>query len=144
MEKKIQIAVSVSVQAPIENVWTYWTEPEHIKGWNHASIDWHTTTAENELRENGHFSYRMEAKDGSAGFDFSGVYKIIRPFKEIDYELDDLRKVRITFESIEDEVVIKETFEAESSLFTEMQKAGWQSILDQFKIYAEKIQAGNK
>jgi len=138
MEKRKQITVSASVNVPVDYVWTYWTEPEHILGWNHASEDWHTQAAENDLRENGRFLYRMEAKDGSYGFDFTGVYKKIIPFKEIDYELDDSREVRITFESKEDKSVITETFEAESTQSVKMQKAGWQSILDHFKIYAEK------
>jgi uncharacterized protein YndB with AHSA1/START domain len=141
MEKRKRITVSVCVKVPMEYVWTYWTKPKHILGWNHASEDWHTQAAENDLRENGRFLYRMEAKDGSYGFDFGGVYKKIIPFKEIDYELGDFRKVRITFLSKAGESVVTETFEAESALSVKMQKAGWQSILDHFKIYAEKTYA---
>lgn len=144
MEKKNPITVSVSVNVPIENVWKYWTEPEHIQGWNYASEEWHTPTAENDLRENGSFLYRMEAKDGSFGFDFGGVYKKISPFKVIEYELDDFRKVSITFESKEGRILITETFEAESTTSFKMQEAGWQSILDHFKTYAEETHAVKK
>lgn len=140
MEKR-KITVRVSVNVPIENVWKYWTKPEHIQGWNQASEEWHTPTAENDLRENGSFLYRMEAKDGSFGFDFEGVYKKIDPFKVIEYELDDSRKVSITFESEGGETVITETFEAESTQSAKLQEAGWQSILDHFKMYAEETLA---
>lgn len=143
MEKNKQITVSVSVNVPIENVWKYWTEPEHIVEWNYASEEWHTPAAENDLRENGSFLYRMEAKDGSFGFDFGGVYKKISPLKVIEYELGDLRKVRITFEAEEAKTVITETFEAETSMSFITQEAGWQSILDHFKIYAEETLAEN-
>ncbi|MDF2483862.1 MAG: hypothetical protein K0R46_30 [Herbinix sp.] len=133
-----KITIKATVDAPIEKVWRYWTEPEHIKLWNNASEDWHTTAAENDLKVGGTFLSRMEAKDGSFGFDFSGVYDEVLLHKTIAYTLGDTRTVKITFTSEDEKTKVVETFEAESENSIEMQEAGWQSILDNFKRYAEK------
>lgn len=132
------ITVETTVNAPIEKVWAYWTEPEHIKKWNSASDDWHTPKAENDLREGGSFSSRMEAKDGSMGFDFGGTYTTVMNKKEIAYTMGDDRKVSVTFDGHGDHTHIVESFDAESENSPEMQKAGWQSILDNFKKYTEE------
>lgn len=137
MNSSQEITIQVSVQARIEKVWDYWTSPIHIKTWNTASEDWHTTKSENDLRVGGRFCARMEAKDGSMGFDFSGKYDSIKIHEHIAYTLDDQRKVSITFTPTENEVVISETFEAESENPIDMQRFGWQCILDHFKTYVE-------
>jgi uncharacterized protein YndB with AHSA1/START domain len=136
-EYNMEIAIKATVNAPVETVWKYWTEPEHIKKWNNASEDWHTTAAENDLRVGGTFFSRMEAKDGSFGFDFSGVYDEIKLYEVIAYTLGDSRKVKITFVSKENKTEVLETFEAERTHSIEMQEAGWQAILDNFKRYTE-------
>lgn len=136
MNKKITIKANVN--APIEKIWEYWTGPEHIKQWNHASEDWHTTFAENDLKIGGRFLSRMEAKNGSFGFDFSGVYDEIVLYKKIDYTLDDDRKVMIDFESEGNKTYITMVFEAETENSIELQKSGWQAILDNFKFYTEE------
>lgn len=134
---RTKITISASINAPIEEVWKRWTHPEDIVGWNHASDDWHTPRAENDLSRGGHFNYRMEARDGSFGFDFSGVYDLVIINKQIDYTLDDDRIVKILFTAAGDQTEITETFEAEGTNAIELQRFGWQSILDNFKKYAE-------
>lgn len=141
-EDKIEITIKATVDAPVETVWKYWTEPEHIKRWNNASEDWHTTATENDLRIGGKFLSRMEAKDGSFGFDFSGIYDEVKLYEKIAYTLDDERKVKITFVSEEKTTKVVETFEAENTHSVEMQEAGWQSILNNFKRYAEEQISG--
>jgi uncharacterized protein YndB with AHSA1/START domain len=131
------ITVETVVQAPIEDVWELWTSPEHIVNWNKASDDWHTPKAENELRPGGKFLYRMEATDGSTGFDFSGTYTEVEEGELIMYLIDGGRKVSVSFEPENDGTRIVESFEAEDTHSIEMQEAGWQAILDQFKRYAE-------
>ncbi len=131
------ITVENTVNAPIEKVWRFWTEPEHIKKWNNASEDWHTPHAENDLRVGGKFVSRMEAKDGSFGFDFGGVYDAVEENKYIEYRLDDERKVKIFFTPGENETKVVETFEAENTYPIEMQRDGWQAILNNFKKYTE-------
>ncbi len=138
MIHKDTITVETSVNAPIEKVWEFWTKPEHITKWNAASDDWHTTRAENDLRIGGKFLSRMEAKDGSFGFDFEGIYDSIIPNKKISYTLLDDRKVTITFSSTDNGVQITETFEAETENTLELQKFGWQAILKNFKNQVEK------
>lgn len=135
---KQKITIKTIINAPVEKVWTYWTEPEHIKKWNNASEDWHTTKAENDLRVGGKFSSRMEAKDGSFGFDFGGIYDEVKVYDFISYTLGDERKVSITFVGSQDKTEITEEFEAENENSIEMQEMGWQSILDNFKIYTEE------
>lgn len=131
------VTVSSLVDAPIDKVWRLWTEPDHIKQWNHASEDWHTTEAENDLRAGGKFRSRMEAKDKSMGFDFEGVYEEIQVYHLIQYRLEDDRKVTISFVSEGEQTKVVETFDAESMNPLEMQRQGWQAILDNFKKYVE-------
>jgi len=135
MDTSKKITVETTVPAAVEKVWKYWTEPEHITKWNTASDEWHTPYAENDLQIGGKFLSRMEAKDGSFGFDFSGVYDDVKLNDRISYNLDDGRNVTITFISQGNETKIIETFEAENSNPIEMQEAGWQAILDNFRTY---------
>ena len=134
---KTTITIGTTVQAPVEKVWDFWTTPHHIIHWNQASDDWQTTRAENDLRVGGKFMARMEAKDGSFGFDFEGVYDHVEPHKSIAYTLGDDRRVKITFTSKGNETEVEEIFEAENTHPEEMQRSGWQSILDNFKKYVE-------
>jgi len=110
---------------------------EHITKWNSASEDWHTPRATNDLRTGGKFTSRMEAKDGSVGFDFGGTYSEVKPNQRIAYTMDDGRKVSITFSGDNKSTKVVESFEAESVNSTELQRGGWQSILDNFKKYTE-------
>lgn len=135
---KTKITVEAMVKAPVEKVWQLWTTPEHIMQWNNASPDWCTPKAENNLREGGQFVYRMEAKDGSFGFDFGGMYDTIIANKQIAYTLGDGRKVNITFTANGRETKVTETFEAENQNSVELQRDGWQAILNNFKKYAEE------
>lgn len=138
MDTKKTITVQAVINSPVENVWNLWTTPGHITKWNNASDDWHTPRAENDLRVGEKFLYRMEAKDGSFGFDFVGVYDEIKMNELISYTLDDEREVQVTFMKNNDvETTIVETFEAESTNSLEMQRAGWEAILDNFKKYVE-------
>lgn len=131
------ITIETTIQAPISKVWDCWTRPEHIMQWSNASDEWHTPHAENDLRLGGSFRSRMEAKDGSAGFDFGGVYDTVVEHKEIAYTMQDGRKVRINFDGEEETTRVTETFDAESESPAEMQRHGWQSILDNFRKYVE-------
>lgn len=132
------ITIETIVKKPISQVWDKYTLPEHIMNWNNASEDWHTPSAENDLRVGGTFNYRMEAKDGSDGFDFSGIYDEVKLNKEIAYSLGDDRKVVTKFIEEADGVKIIVAFEAEETHSLEMQKSGWKAILDNFKRYAER------
>src|SRR6185295_11618551 len=116
------ITVESTVKAPVEKVWKFWTEPTHIKNWNNASDDWHTPSAENDLRVGGKFSARMEAKDGSFGFDFGGVYDEVKLHQVIAYTLGDGRKVNVKFAASGNETKVTETFEAEGTNSLEMQQ----------------------
>lgn len=133
-----KITVQAVVQAPVEKVWECWTEPKHITKWNQASDEWHAPYAENDLRAGGKFLTRMEAKDGSFGFDFSGVYDDVKEHEAIAYSLGDGRKVEITFIAQGNETKVVETFDAESTHSIEQQQAGWQAIMDNFKTYTEQ------
>lgn len=137
--EKTIITVRTSVNAPVEKVWKLWTDPKHILHWNYASDDWYTPRAENDLRTGGKFLIRMEAKDNSTGFDFSGEYSKVRKYREIGYTIADGRKVSVTFIPNEkgNETKVTETFEAEQTNPLEMQHAGWKAILENFKNYAE-------
>jgi uncharacterized protein YndB with AHSA1/START domain len=137
MENK-KITVETLVPLPVEKVWHFWTSPEHIKKWNNASPDWHTPAAENDLRENGRFNYRMEAKDGSGGFDFEGAYTEVMEQKKIKYRLSDGREVEILFKPVDNATFIEETFDAEAENSVEAQRNGWQAILENFREYAER------
>lgn len=136
-KEKTVITVQTIVNAPVAKVWRYWTTPEHITKWNNASPDWHTPRAENDLRPGGRFTARMEAKDGSMGFDFGGVYSQVKEHALIAYTLDDARKVSISFAGNDTATTVTESFEAEDVNSIELQKGGWQSILDNFKKYTE-------
>jgi uncharacterized protein YndB with AHSA1/START domain len=136
-QEKTIITVENTINAPVEKVWKYWAKPEHITKWNNASNDWHSPRAENDLRTGGNFVYRMEAKDGSMGFDFGGVYDVVRPNEYIEYTIGDGRKVKVTFSNKGNTTNVVETFEAENTNSVEMQKGGWQAILDNFRKYTE-------
>jgi uncharacterized protein YndB with AHSA1/START domain len=135
--EKTNITIQTTIDAPVEKVWELWTAPEHITKWCFASDDWHAPSAENDLRAGGKFSSRMEAKDGSMGFDFGGVYETVKTNELIEYVLGDDRRVKITFKQNGDQTEVVETFEAESTNPVEMQRGGWQAILDNFKKYVE-------
>ena len=134
---KTTVTVENIVKAPVEKVWKLWTLPEHITKWNNASNDWHSPFAENDLSVGGKFLFRMEAKDGSLGFDFSGVYNDLKTNELIAYTIGDGRKVKITFSSSGNETKVVEVFETENINPIEMQRGGWQAILDNFKKYVE-------
>ena len=133
------ITITATVNAPVETVWDAWSNPEHIKKWNSASDDWHTPHAENDLRTGGKFLSRMEAKDGSWGFDFGGEYDEVVTHKKIAYTMGDGRKVNVLFEPVAEGVTITETFDPETQNSLEMQRDGWQAILDNFKKYTEGL-----
>lgn len=132
-----KISVETTIHAPIEQVWRAYSTPEDIVQWNAASDDWHTTASTVDLREGGDFSSRMEAKDGSAGFDFAGTYTKIVPNRLIEYAFGD-RAAQITFDEAADGSHVRVTFDAEETNPIEMQRAGWQAILDNFKRYVER------
>ena len=144
MENNKTVTVETTVAAPIKKVWQLWTMPEHIIQWNNASDDWHTPHAENDLRVGGKFLSRMEAKDGSFGFEFDGVYSEVVENQRLAYTLDDERKVNITFSSQADGTKIIEVFEPENENPIELQQGGWQAILNNFKKYAETATATPK
>ncbi len=133
-----KITVEVFVSTPREKAWQYWTAPEHIVKWNFASDDWSAPRAENDLRVGGKFKYRMEAKDGSAGFDFEGTYTAVEEYEKIEYVLADERRVVVELREQEGGCKITETFDAEGENSLELQKAGWQAILDNFKKCVEE------
>ncbi len=131
------ITVYTTVQAPLEKVWQYFTMPAHISQWYFASPDWHAPAAESDLRAGGTFKIRMEAKDGSFGFDFEGVYTAVQTLAQIDYAMSDGRAVCILFEETAAGVLVTETFDPETENPIDMQRSGWQMILDNFKQYVE-------
>lgn len=131
------ITVNNTINAPVKKVWEYWTKPEHITLWNNASDDWYTPSAENDLRVGGKFIARMEAKDGSMGFDFGGVYDAVKENEYIEYTMDDGRKVIVRFTSKGDQTDVVESFDAEETNSIDMQRDGWQAILNNFKKYTE-------
>jgi len=132
------ITIETTISAPIAQVWETWTSPEHIQHWNFASPDWHCPKATSDLKVGGEFHYEMAAKDGSFSFDFWGTFQQIEEGKMIASVLGDGRNMQVTFEATEAETKVVEQFEPESQNPEEMQKAGWQMILDNFKSYAEK------
>ncbi|MHB1048625.1 MAG: SRPBCC family protein [Bacteroidota bacterium] len=134
---KTTITVQVTVNSPVEKAWKIWNAPEHITKWCTASPDWHTPRAENDLRVGGRLFSRMEAKDGSAGFDFVATYTDIVNHKTIAYTMEDGRKVKITFSTDEKTTTLVETFDAENENPVEMQREGWQTILNNFKAHVE-------
>ena len=135
--EKTAITVETTVKAPIEKVWKYWSAPEHITKWCQASDDWHAPKAENDLRVEGKFSTTMAAKDGNVSFDFEGVYTNVEEYKTIEYAMADGRKVQIQFSSQGDETKVTEIFDPENTHPIELQRGGWQAILDNFKKHVE-------
>ena len=134
---KTAITVRVLIDSPIDRVWKIWTTPEDIVKWNYASEDWHSPHVYSDLRVGGTFNYRMEARDGSYGFDFKGVYNKVNINELIEYTIDDSRKVKINFSTLDGKTEIVETFEAENVNSFDMQRDGWQAILDNFKKVVE-------
>ena len=132
-----KITVQADINAEPKKVWDFYTRPEHITKWNFASDDWHCPSATNDMRAGGKYSARMEAKDGSFGFDFGGTYDKVINNELIDYTMGDGRKVKVTFTSNGNETKVVETFDAEDQNPNEMQKGGWQAILNNFKKYTE-------
>jgi len=132
----MKLSVEIIVQAPIEKVWHAYTSPEAIKIWNAASDDWHTTSATVDLRVGGIFSSRMEAKDGSMGFDFAGTYTKIEVCKLIEYTFGD-RTAQVSFQDTSSGIRLNVTFDAETTYSEEQQLQGWQAILANFKKYVE-------
>lgn len=139
-----KITVQTLVNAGIEKVWECWTNPEHVMQWNNASADWHTPKASNDLRVGGQFSYTMASRDGAMSFDFGGVYTAVEQHRLIEYALGDSRQVSVKFSEEENGVSVIETFDPEKINSLELQQAGWQAILDNFKKHCESEDAGAK
>jgi uncharacterized protein YndB with AHSA1/START domain len=136
MDKKA-ITVETVVNAPISKVWDYFNKPEHITHWAFASDDWEALSAENDLRTGGRFKTVMAAKDKSTSFDFGGTYTNVVEHKVIEYDMDDARHVKVEFNETPEGVKVSETFELEGENPEDMQRSGWQAILDNFKKYVE-------
>nr|WP_315162814.1 SRPBCC family protein [uncultured Flavobacterium sp.] len=131
------ITVQSTINASMEKIWELWTAPEHVMKWNNASEDWHTPFAENDLKVGGKFKYTMASTDGTMRFDFEGVYTNVVNPSLIEYEIADGRKVKIVFEKDAGGIKVIESFDPETVNPEEMQKNGWQAILDNFKKYVE-------
>lgn len=132
------ITVDVTVNRDIDHVWRCWTDPQCITKWNQASADWHCPKAVNDLAVGGKFSATMAAKDGTASFDFEGIYTKVEKNGTIEYALGDERKVLVTFEKMSDtSTKITETFDAETENTVELQRSGWSAILQSFKSHCE-------
>jgi uncharacterized protein YndB with AHSA1/START domain len=130
--------ITQTINLPLQKVWDFWNKPEHITKWNQASPEWHCPSAKNNLEVGGKLETRMEAKDGSFGFDFIGIYQEIIPYQKIKYSLEDDRQVEIIFQELSPtQTKVTETFDLETENSAEMQRQGWQSILDNFKTYSE-------
>ena len=135
MEK---IQIDITILAPVEKVWNYFNEPEHVTQWNFAHESWQCPNSENDLRLGGKFKHRMEAKDGSFGFDFEGFYDEIIPYEKIKYHLEDGRNVEVIFEKIDENTTkVTEVFDPETQNPVEMQRDGWYAILDNFHKHVE-------
>jgi uncharacterized protein YndB with AHSA1/START domain len=135
---KSSITVEAIINAPIERVWQTWNEPEYVVKWAFASDDWEAPASENDLRTGGKFKTAMAAKDKSASFDFGGTYTAVKDHELIEYDMDDGRHVKVVFAEVPDGVKITETFDPEQENPEEMQRGGWQSILDNYKRYTEE------
>lgn len=131
-----KITVETTVHAPAEKVWDYYTKPEHITNWNFATDEWHCPAAENDLRPGGRYFSRMEARDGSFGFDFEGIYTEVEEGKHFTYEFGG-RTANVKFEPSDDATIVSVTFDPEEDNPVDMQQAGWQAILNNFKKYVE-------
>lgn len=138
MSTTTRITVSATVNKPVADVWTIWSDPKHITQWCAASDDWHCPKAENDLRAGGKFSSTMAARDGSFSFDFEGVYDDVQPHQRIVYTMADGRTCEIIFTQVNGGTLVTESFDAETQNPVEMQRDGWQAILDRFKVYTEK------
>lgn len=136
MEK---IIVQVEIDEKREKVWTCWTEPKHVMAWNHASEDWHCPYAENHLKVGEGFKYTMASVNGKMAFDFEGIYTAVEPYDLIAYELGDGRQVTVAFADIGNKTFVIESFDPETENSLELQKQGWQAILDNFKKYVEAL-----
>ena len=136
---KTVITVETIVNAPVQKAWKTFTEPDHITKWSFASDDWHTPWSKNDLRPGGQFSSRMEAKDGSMGFEFGGTYDAVTENEYIEYTMGDGRKVKVIFTPEGNGTRITESFDAEETNPVEMQRGGWQAILDNHKKYTEAL-----
>lgn len=134
----MKITVETSVKAAIEKVWADWNDPRAVEQWNTPSPDWYTPRASVDLREGGKFASRMEARDGSMGFDFEGTYTRVEPHRFIEYAMADGREVQVEFIAGADAVTVRETFDAENVYPPEHQRQGWQAILESFARYVEK------
>jgi len=132
-----KITIQAIINAPVDKVWDFYTEPKHIIQWNSPSPDWHTPSAKNDLKVGGKFFFRMEAKDGSAGFDFEGIYDQVKKYEIISYTIADGRKVKVTFTQNAEKTKVIVMFEPEKINSIEMQRSGWQAILDNIKAYIE-------
>ncbi len=133
----IKITISATVKASLQNVWECWTNPIHITKWNFADPSWQCPKAENDLRIGGKYFARMEAKDGSFGFDFEAIYDVVSNCQELTYTMGDGRKATTIFENSDDFIYITTTFDTENENPIAMQKMGWQMILNNFKNYTE-------
>lgn len=132
------IKIEALVNSTLENTWSCWTDPAKIVQWNFASKDWHCPFAENDLRAGGRFRYTMAAVNGEAAFEFEGTYLSITPLNSIHYAMDDNRQVRVTFISVgPEQTKVVEWFDPESHSSIQLQRSGWQAILNQFKTIAE-------
>ena len=138
----MKMTVATAVNAKLNTVWDVWNNPEDIKQWNAPQDDWHTTTSDVDLREGGKFKARMEAKDGSEGFDFEGVYTRVVPKKIIEYKMSDGREVKVEFIESNGSVIVKETFDTENTYTPEQQRQGWQKIMDNFSRHVEAKRPG--
>ncbi|HKX83446.1 MAG TPA: SRPBCC family protein [Pyrinomonadaceae bacterium] len=134
---KTKVTVEALVDADVNKVWDYWTKPEHITQWNFAADDWQCPRAENDLTVGGKYNARMEAKDGSFGFDFEAIYDEVVDQQRLTYTMADGRQATTTFEGLAGKTNVKTVFDAEEENSVEMQKSGWQAILDNFKKYTE-------
>jgi uncharacterized protein YndB with AHSA1/START domain len=137
MNTTTKITVETFVKAPLGRVWNAWNNPADIQRWNAAADDWHTTKSTVDLREGGTFRSRMEAKDGSEGFDFEGTYTRVVPNKTIAYRMSDGREVTVEFAERPGGVQVTETFDPETENTPDLQRQGWQAILDNFKRHVE-------
>jgi uncharacterized protein YndB with AHSA1/START domain len=136
-QDKPLVTVESTIDAPVEKVWKYWNEPDHITKWCFASDDWHAPWAKNDLKVGGNISSRMEAKDGSMGFDFGGVYDEVKENEKVQYTMSDGRRVEVLFHAKGNVTHIVESFDAEETNPVDMQQMGWQAILNNFKAYVE-------
>lgn len=133
-----KIQIEATIAAPTQKVWSYWTQPQHITKWNFASDDWQCPKAANDLKVGGKYSARMEAKDGSFGFEFEAIYDEVVDQKKITYTMGDGRQATTVFENLGDKTKVTTVFDAEKQNSEEMQRSGWQAILNNFKTYTEK------